>query len=89
MRITSRWRPVERTAQVGGFGTVSDDGYGVSYIVVGEDRGECHQGEDRSMFVCVQGCAFFFSDNVVFNSVLLLKLCLEHNQLERLGHVLG
>ena len=39
VRITSRWRP-DRTSEAGGFGTVADDGYGVSYIVVGEDTGE-------------------------------------------------
>jgi len=29
----------ERAAELGGFGTVADDGYGISYIVCGEDHG--------------------------------------------------
>ena len=30
---------MDKTAISGGFGTATDVGYGVSYIVVGEDRG--------------------------------------------------
>ena len=29
----------ERAAKLGGFGTVTDQGYGISYIVCGEDEG--------------------------------------------------
>ena len=34
---------VEKSSVVGGFGTVVEDGYGVSYLVVGEDKGELCQ----------------------------------------------
>jgi len=30
----------DRTAQLGGFGAVTETGYGISYIVYGEDNGE-------------------------------------------------
>lgn len=39
VRTTDRWS-LERSTQGGGFGTVTDNGYGVSYIVIGEDQGE-------------------------------------------------
>lgn len=38
VKTTDRWRLEDSTA-LGGFGTVSDEGYGISYIVVGEDTG--------------------------------------------------
>lgn len=37
--IKKNWR-LERSTIGGGFGTVTDTGYGVSYIVVGEDTGK-------------------------------------------------
>lgn len=36
VKLTDLWS-LERSAMAGGFGAVTDDGYGVSYIVVGED----------------------------------------------------
>jgi hypothetical protein len=36
--VKENWK-LERTALAGGFGTVTDDGYGVSYIIVGEEEG--------------------------------------------------
>ena len=41
VKSTSRWT-LEKSSSLGGFGTVSDEGYGVSYIVVGEDEGESY-----------------------------------------------
>ena len=38
MRTTNRWT-LEQSPIGGGFGAVSDEGYGVSYVVVGEDKG--------------------------------------------------
>ena len=38
VRYTDRWTE-KNTPLGGGFGTVCDEGYGVSYIVVGEDTG--------------------------------------------------
>ena len=37
-KLTKYYR-FERTGEVGGFGTVTDQGYGISYIVFGEDKG--------------------------------------------------
>ena len=39
VKSTSRWT-LEKSTSLGGFGTVADEGYGVSYIVVGEDEGK-------------------------------------------------
>ena len=35
----TKYYKFERTGEVGGFGTVTDQGYGISYIVHGEDEG--------------------------------------------------
>ena len=40
--------PSHRPAVVGGFGTVTDDGYGVSYIVVSDDEGRLASSKDAS-----------------------------------------
>ena len=48
VRCTERWRP-ETSTRVGGFGTVTDSGYGISYIVAGEDEGGCAQ--NRTDFI--------------------------------------
>ena len=37
-KLTEYYR-FERAGEGGGFGTVIDQGYGISYIVVGEDKG--------------------------------------------------
>ena len=38
VKATSRWN-LETSTSMGGFGTVCDEGYGVSYIIVGEHEG--------------------------------------------------
>ena len=38
VKVTNRWT-LKNSSIAGGFGTVSEEGYGVSYIVVGEDMG--------------------------------------------------
>ena len=40
---------VEKSSIVGGFGTVVEDGYGVSYLVVGEDMGEFCQSSSTHL----------------------------------------
>lgn len=35
----TKYYKFEGSAELGGFGTVADDGYGISYIVRGEDQG--------------------------------------------------
>jgi len=36
----TKYFKLDGSAQLGGFGSVSETGYGISYIVVGEDNGE-------------------------------------------------
>ena len=43
MRTTNRWT-LEQSPIGGGFGAVTDEGYGVSYVVVGEDKGMGRKG---------------------------------------------
>ena len=40
VKTTNKWT-LETSTNLGGFGCVCDEGYGVSYIIVGEDTGEC------------------------------------------------
>ena len=35
-----------KRVHAGGFGTVTDEGYGVSYIISGEETGTCHHVMD-------------------------------------------
>ena len=39
VKMTSRFT-LDRCAKIGGFGTVTDTGYGVSYLVLSDDEGK-------------------------------------------------
>ena len=47
-RQTNDWSE-ERCGQGGGFGTVMEDGYGVSYMFIGEDRRTYHSVKNCSV----------------------------------------
>jgi hypothetical protein len=65
----------EFTSAGGGFGPVSTDGYGISYIISGEDKIFFHISSRKSSEKTVRKIKVFFQFAILFQ--YKIKLCLK------------